>query len=90
MFRSQYSTVFDGDETWKSLPTLLPEIFMNGMMDSTYIQNPPFFKNFSLDVSDPVDINGAYALALLGDSITTDHISHRLVRFLRTALQVDT
>ena len=43
--------------------------------DSTYIQNPPFFKNFSLEVFDPVDIDGAYALALLGDSITTDHIS---------------
>ncbi len=74
MFRSQYSTVFDGDETWKSLPTPTGNLY-EWNDDSTYIQNPPFFKNFSLDVSDPVDINGAYALALLGDSITTDHIS---------------
>jgi len=74
MFRSQYATVFDGDETWKSLTTPTGNLY-EWNSDSTYIQNPPFFKNFSLDVSDPVDIEDAYALALLGDSITTDHIS---------------
>jgi len=74
MFKTQYATVFDGDETWKSLPTPTGNLY-DWNSDSTYIQNPPFFNNFSLDVSDPVDINGAYVLALLGDSITTDHIS---------------
>ena len=46
-----------------------------GDADSTYIQEPPFFKDFPLDVDGLADIKGAKALALLGDSITTDHIS---------------
>ena len=74
MFRTQYGTVFDGDDTWKSLPTPTGNLY-EWNDDSTYIQDPPYFENFSLDISDPEDINGAYALLLLGDSITTDHIS---------------
>jgi len=74
MFRTQYATVFDGDETWKSLPTPTGNLY-DWKSDSTYIQNPPFFNDFSLNVDDPNDITNANALALLGDSITTDHIS---------------
>ncbi|MGI9535075.1 MAG: aconitate hydratase AcnA [Thermodesulfobacteriota bacterium] len=74
MFRTQYATVFDGDDTWKSLPTPTGNLY-DWNSDSTYIQNPPFFNDFSLNVDNPADISGANVLALLGDSITTDHIS---------------
>lgn len=74
MFRSQYKTVFSGDETWKSLPTPTGNLY-KWESDSTYIQNPPFFKDFSLKANTLSDIKGAHAIALLGDSITTDHIS---------------
>ena len=74
MFRSQYATVFDGDDTWKSLPSPTGNLY-DWKSNSTYIQNPPFFNDFSLNVDKPLDINGANILALLGDSITTDHIS---------------
>ena len=74
IFTEQYSKVFEGDETWKSLGAS-----EEGLYDwdaaSTYIQEPPFFGDFSLEPSEPGDIENAHALALLGDSITTDHIS---------------
>lgn len=74
MFRAQYEHVFDGDETWQSLA--VPEGNLYKWDEhSTYIQNPTFFQDFSLDLPETKDISGAYALALLGDSITTDHIS---------------
>ncbi|MFI5323352.1 MAG: aconitate hydratase AcnA [Thermodesulfobacteriota bacterium] len=74
MFRAQYEHVFDGDEAWKSLA--IPEgSLYNWDAKSTYIQNPTFFQDFSLDLPETKDISGAYALAFLGDSITTDHIS---------------
>src|SRR3954470_6950428 len=74
MFRSKYSTVFDGDERWRSLPSPTGERFAWDD-SSTYIRNPPFFKNLTLEPTPPSDIVGARALALLGDSVTTDHIS---------------
>lgn len=74
IFNSQYSRVFEGDETWKSLEAPESDIY-EWDAESTYIQEPPFFDDFPLEPEDPQDIEGANVLALLGDSITTDHIS---------------
>ena len=74
IFNSQYSRVFEGDETWKSLEAPQSDIY-EWDTESTYIQEPPFFDDFPLEPEDPGDIEGANVLALLGDSITTDHIS---------------
>ncbi|MDO9264054.1 MAG: aconitate hydratase AcnA [Desulfosalsimonadaceae bacterium] len=74
MFRTQYSNVYEGDENWKNLPVTESERYQwEG--GSTYIKNPPFFQNMSLTIPDLVDITSARVLALLGDTITTDHIS---------------
>jgi aconitate hydratase len=74
MFRSSYSSVFEGDERWKGIDSPEGEMF-DWQGDSTYIQNPPYFEGMSLQVPEISDIEGARCLALLGDSITTDHIS---------------
>ena len=74
IFNNQYSRVFEGDETWKSLMAPESDIY-EWDSESTYIQEPPFFDDFPLEPEDPGDIEGANVLALLGDSITTDHIS---------------
>jgi aconitate hydratase len=74
MFRSKYATVFNGDERWRELPVPTGERFA-WSDDSTYIRNPPFFVNLTAEPTPPVDIRGARVLALLGDSVTTDHIS---------------
>jgi aconitate hydratase len=74
MFRSQYAHVFDGDERWRSLPSPTGERF-DWSDDSTYIRNPPFFEGITAEPTPPSDIVGARALAVLGDSVTTDHIS---------------
>ena len=74
IFNNQYSRVFEGDETWKSLMAPQADIY-EWESESTYIQEPPFFDDFSLQPEDPGDIENANVLALLGDSITTDHIS---------------
>ncbi|MXW43740.1 MAG: aconitate hydratase AcnA [Candidatus Dadabacteria bacterium] len=74
IFNTQYSRVFEGDETWKSLEAPQSDIY-EWDTESTYIQEPPFFDDFPLEPEDPEDIEGANVLALLGDSITTDHIS---------------
>ena len=74
IFNNQYSRVFEGDETWKSLTAPQADIY-KWETESTYIQEPPFFDDFSLQPEDPEDIENANVLALLGDSITTDHIS---------------
>ena len=74
IFKAQYSQVFEGDDTWKSLDT--PEGNLYEWTDeSTYIREPNFFDEFSLDLPETGDIKGAHALAVLGHSITTDHIS---------------
>jgi len=74
MFRTQYADVFSGDERWKKLQVPGGDRFAwdDG---STYIRNPPFFENITMETSPVKDIMGARVLALLGDSITTDHIS---------------
>ncbi len=74
IFRAQYKSVFDGDDTWKSLDVPEGNLY-KWDKSSTYIQNPTFFETFKLDLPETGDIKGAYVLALLGDSITTDHIS---------------
>jgi aconitate hydratase len=72
-FNAAYADVFAGDERWKSLDAATSQTY--DWPESTYIQNPPYFDGMSLDVGDAPDIAGARCLALLGDSITTDHIS---------------
>jgi aconitate hydratase len=74
MFREQYAHVFDGDDRWRSLPIPTGERF-DWTDDSTYIRNPPFFEGITAEPTFPSDIVGARALAMLGDSVTTDHIS---------------
>jgi aconitate hydratase len=74
MFRTQYAKVFDGAERWRSLPVPTGDRFA-WAADSTYIRRPPFLENLSREPAPPADIKGARVLALLGDSITTDHIS---------------
>ncbi len=74
MFRNQYASVFEGDETWQSLPIPDSQTY-DWDSSSTYIQNPPFFEGLTAEVDDVVPVQNARILALLGDSITTDHIS---------------
>jgi aconitate hydratase A / 2-methylisocitrate dehydratase len=74
MFRERYSHVFEGDDRWRSLPSPTGERF-EWSDDSTYIRNPPFFEGLTHDPAPPADIRGARVLAVLGDSVTTDHIS---------------
>jgi aconitate hydratase len=74
MFRQQYADVFHGDDRWRELPVPTGNRFAWDE-DSTYIRNPPFFEGLTLEPAPVQDITGARVLALLGDSITTDHIS---------------
>jgi aconitate hydratase len=74
MFREQYADVFSGDMRWRTLQVPTGDRFAWDDK-STYIRNPPFFEGLSLKPTPPTNITGARALALLGDSITTDHIS---------------
>ena len=74
MFRTKYAKVFDGDERWRALPIPTGERF-EWTDDSTYIRNPPFFENLQREPSPPANIRAARVLAVLGDSVTTDHIS---------------
>ncbi len=74
MFRNSYDSVFDGDDNWTSLNVPDGEIFA-WSDDSTYVKNPPYFVGMTRDVETASDIKGARALALLGDTVTTDHIS---------------
>ena len=74
MFKEQYASVFEGDERWQQLPVPTGDNFA-WEADSTYIRKPPFLENLTREPKPLVDITGARALAVLGDSITTDHIS---------------
>src|SRR3954469_4564368 len=74
MFRDKYAQVFDGDDRWRSLPIPTGERFV-WTDDSTYIRNPPFFEGLTHEPAPSADILGARVLAVLGDSVTTDHIS---------------
>ncbi|HET9369857.1 MAG TPA: aconitate hydratase AcnA [Vicinamibacterales bacterium] len=74
MFRKQYGSVFEGDELWRGLPVPTGARFA-WEPNSTYIRKPPFLEDLAREPAPPQEITGARALALLGDSITTDHIS---------------
>jgi len=74
MFKRQYADVFDGNEIWNQIDGGDSDVYLWDE-ESTYIQEPPFFVDLKPDVPDIREISGARVLALLGDSITTDHIS---------------
>jgi aconitate hydratase len=73
-FEVEYGRIFAGDERWKSMPAPTGILF-DWDSTSTYVREPPYFIEWSRLPAAPADITGARALALLGDSITTDHIS---------------
>jgi aconitate hydratase len=74
MFHKEYGEVFKGDEHWQALPVPEGEVF-NWDPKSTYVRHPPYFVGMEKQPAPVRDIRGARVLALLGDSITTDHIS---------------
>jgi aconitate hydratase len=74
MFRTRYSAVFDGDDYWKEVATAGGETYA-WQDDSTYVQNPPFFEGMTMTPAAVTDIVDARVLAMVGDSVTTDHIS---------------
>jgi aconitate hydratase len=74
MFTRSYGEVFEGDERWNSLEIPEGERFAWDP-ESTYVRNPPFFENLPREPEAVPDIEGARVLAVLGDSVTTDHIS---------------
>jgi aconitate hydratase len=74
MFVSNYADVFKGDERWRNLPTPSGNTF-EWVDDSTYVRKPPYFDGMPAEPEPVSDISGARVLALLGDSVTTDHIS---------------
>jgi aconitate hydratase len=74
MFTRDYSDVFAGDEQWRALPVPSGDTFAWDP-DSTYVRLPPYFDGMPAEPSPVEDIHGARVLALLGDSVTTDHIS---------------
>jgi aconitate hydratase len=74
MFKTQYANVFTGDESWRGLPVPEGDLYAWDK-SSTYVKNPPFFEGMTMTPPGIRPITGAKALAMLGDSITTDHIS---------------
>ena len=74
MFRAAYGEVFDGDELWRGLPVAAGGAY-EWSDESTYVRRPPYFDGMPATPAPLADIEGARALALLGDSVTTDHIS---------------
>ena len=73
-FTDKYAQVFDGDDRWRGLPAPAGDRF-RWMDDSTYVRRPPFFDTLAPSPAPTADVAGARVLALLGDSVTTDHIS---------------
>ncbi|MES0360007.1 MAG: aconitate hydratase AcnA [Anaerolineales bacterium] len=74
MFKQRYKDVFTGNKTWSGIEGSEGDLY-NWEPESTYIQEPPFFTGLTRDLPQIKEIRGARALAVLGDSITTDHIS---------------
>nr|WP_163501031.1 aconitate hydratase AcnA [Halomonas socia] len=73
MFRKEYAEVFDGDDVWKAIDVPQSEVYQ--WPESTYIQHPPFFDGMGKEPEAIDDVEDAHILAMLGDSVTTDHIS---------------
>ncbi|MFL6099892.1 MAG: aconitate hydratase AcnA [Actinomycetales bacterium] len=74
MFTTDYADVFAGDDRWRELPTPSGDTF-EWDQDSTYVRKPPYFEGMQAQPAAVTDISGARVLAVLGDSVTTDHIS---------------
>src|SRR5437870_6549720 len=74
MFKREYSRIFEGDEHWKKMSSPTGPIFQWDE-SSTYVKEPPYFEGFGPEPPALRDVDGARALAVLGDSVTTDHIS---------------
>ncbi|MEL6366950.1 MAG: aconitate hydratase AcnA, partial [Pseudomonadota bacterium] len=74
MFKASYASVFKGDDNWNRLKIPEGQIYQWDEA-STYVKNPPYFEGITREATAPGDIEGAHVLALLGDSVTTDHIS---------------
>ena len=74
MFRRRYANVFEGPPEWRDLRTAAGEVYQ-WSAGSTYVKLPPYFEGMSAEPGEVSDLHGARILALLGDSITTDHIS---------------
>ncbi len=74
MFKDAYADVFTGDERWRALDTPLGDLFA-WEPDSTYVRLPPYFDGMTREPAPVVDVAGARVLVMLGDSVTTDHIS---------------
>ena len=74
MFTDSYDDLFDGDDNWKKIDTADSDYF-DWQDDSTYIQPSPFFENMNEDLGKLNEIANSYPLLILGDSVTTDHIS---------------
>ncbi len=75
MFKDRYGDVFKGPKEWQEIGGDKASETYNWQESSTYVKNPPFFANMNREPSEIKDISGAYTLALLADSVTTDHIS---------------
>ena len=74
MFEEKYASVFEGDERWRALDAPTGDVY-DWDEESTYIREPPFFEAFPLEKPGVADVDGARCLLLLGDTVTTDHIS---------------
>lgn len=74
LFRTQYADVFTGSDEWRAIAVPEGELYAWDA-HSTYIQNPPYFKDITLEPQPPTDIRGGRVLVMVGDSVTTDHIS---------------
>ncbi|WP_290788699.1 aconitate hydratase AcnA, partial [Halomonas sp.] len=74
MFSKEYAEVFEGDEVWQAIEVPQSKVYQ-WSKDSTYIQHPPFFEGMGREPDAIEDVTDARILALLGDSVTTDHIS---------------
>jgi aconitate hydratase len=74
MFRQSYASVFKGDENWANISVPTGQLY-TWDEKSTYVKNPPYFAGMTMQLKPLADVHGARVLAVLGDSVTTDHIS---------------